>query len=279
MSLTTVPNNMMSFDGGAFSFRNKIINGDMRIGQRNNGTAVTHSGMSNLYVIDRMVCNSTGTPQFSVQRVADAPPGFTHSAKLMTTTAGTPAAGDFSYFGQYIEGFTGSDLAFGTAAAKTVTVSFWVKSSLTGAFGGALKNGAVNRAYPFTYTINSANTWEYKSVTIAGDTTGTWATDNTVGVSLFFDTGSGANNKATAGAWGSTTALGAPGVVNLVETAAATWNVTGIQLEVGSTATPFEHRPYGLELALCQRYFYKLFPGVTGDYSGQDFHIRVHNLS
>lgn len=242
---------------GALSSRNKIINGAMVHDQRNAGTAVTHSGSSNLYVLDRWACNSTGTPQFSVQRVADGPVGFTYSSKLTTTTSGTPAAGDFSYYIQYFEGNNVADLEFGTADAKTVTVSFYVKSSLTGTFGGALKNATPNRAYPFSYTISSANTWEYKTVTIAGDTTGTWATDNTIGMSLAFDTGSGSNNKGTAGAWAATTDLGVTGGVNLVETASATWQITGVQLEVGEKATPFEHRSYGDELARCQRYYYK----------------------
>ena len=240
---------------GALSNRNKIINGAMAHDQRNAGSAVTHTGSSNLYVLDRWVCNSTGTPQFSVQRVADGPTGFSYSSKLTTTTSGTPASGDFSYYAHYIEGNNVADLAFGTANAKTITVSFYVKSSLTGTFGGALKNAVPNRAYPFSYTITSANTWEYKTITIAGDTAGTWATDATTGLNLAFDTGSGSNNKGTAGAWAATTDLGVTGGVNLVESASATWQITGVQLEVGSKATPFEHRSYGDELARCQRYY------------------------
>ena len=241
---------------GSLSGRNRIINGSMTVDQRNAGASVTHSGGSNLYVLDRWVCNSNGTPQFSVQRVADAPAGFVNSSKLTTTTSGTPAAGDFSYYGQYIEGFNVSDLAWGTASAKAITVSFWVKSSLNGAFGGAVKNNDVNRAYPFSYSISSANTWEYKTVTIPGDTAGTWLTDSGIGMILFFDTGSGTNNKGTAGAWNSTTNVGVTGSVNLVATASATWQITGVQLEAGSVATPFERRSYGQELALCQRYAY-----------------------
>jgi hypothetical protein len=239
---------------GPLSNRNKIINGAMVIDQRNAGAAVTHSGSADLYVIDRMVLNSTGTPQFSCQQVTDAPPGFTFSAKLTTTTVGTPAAADFSYFGQYIEGFNVADFAFGTASATTVTISFWVKSSLTGTFGGALRNGLNNRAYPFTYAISAANTWEYKTVTIPGDTTGTWANTNGRGMILLFDTGSGSNNKGTAGAWNATSNIGATGGTNLVATAGATWQITGVQLEAGTVATPFEHRSFGQELALCQRY-------------------------
>ena len=249
---------------GALSSRNKLINGAMVHDQRNAGTAVTHTGSANLYVLDRWACNSTGTPQFSVQRVADGPTGFTYSSKLTTTTSGTPAANDSSYYIQYIEGNNVADLEFGTAGAKTVTVSFYVKSSLTGTFGGALKNGATNRAYPFSYTISSASTWEYKTVTIAGDTSGTWATDNTIGMGLAFDTGSGSNNKGTAGAWAATADLGVTSGVNLVETASATWQITGVQLEIGTKATPFEHRNYGDELARCQRY-YETSGGTGGD--------------
>jgi hypothetical protein len=252
-------NSTLTVNGAAVSgftgFKNRIINPEMDIDQRNNGAAVTHSGTSNLYVLDRFVCNSTGTPQFSVQRVADAPAGFTFSSRLTTTTAGTPAAGDFSYYGQYIEGFNIADLAFGTASAATVTISFWVKSSLTGTFSGTLKNGSNNRAYPFTYAISVVNTWEYKTVTIPGDTTGTWATDNGYGMTLFFDTGSGSNNKGTAGAWNSTANVGVTGAINLVATAAATWQITGVQLERGSNATSFEFRDYGRELIMCQRYY------------------------
>ena len=260
-ALTVNGNNISAVN--SMGFRNRIINGDMGIDQRNAGAAVTHSGTSNLYVLDRWACNSTGTPQFSVQQVADAPTGFVNSSKLTTTTAGTPAAGDFSYYLQYIEGLNVADLNFGTASALTVTLSFWVKSSLTGTFGGTLKNGAVNRAYPFSYTINSAGTWEYKTVTIPGDTTGTWLTTNGIGMTVAFDTGSGANNKGTAGAWNATSNIGVTGGVNLVATAAATWQITGVQLEAGTVATPFERIDYGRELMMCQRYYEKSYPIAT----------------
>ena len=252
---TVSVNSIAMPSAGALSNRSKIINGAMVHDQRNAGSAVTHTGSANLYVLDRWVCNSTGTPQFSVQRVADGPTGFSYSSKLTTTTSGTPAAGDLSYYAHYIEGNNVADLVFGTANAKTITVSFYVKSSLTGTFGGALKNAVPNRAYPFSYTITSANTWEYKTVTIAGDTTGTWATDATIGLNLAFDTGSGSNNKGTAGAWAATADLGVTGGVNLVESASATWQITGVQLETGTNATPFEYRSYGDELLRCSRYF------------------------
>jgi hypothetical protein len=240
---------------GGLGFRNRIINGDMRIDQRNEGAAVTHSGGSNLYTLDRWVCNSTGTPQFSVQRVADAPAGFINSAKITTTTAGTPASGDFSYFGQYLEGLNVADLGFGTASAKTIAVSFWIKSSLTGTFGGIIGNPANNRRYPFSFSIDLANTWEFKTLAIPGDTTGTWPTTNGVGLLFFLDTGSGSTIKGTAGAWAASNVIGVTGGTNLVASAAATMNITGVQLEIGNAATEFERRPFGQEQELCFRYF------------------------
>lgn len=242
---------------GGLGFRNRIINGDMRIDQRNEGTAVTHPGSSNVYSLDRWVANATGAPRFSMQRVADAPAGFINSVKLTTTTSGTPASGDFCYFGQYVEGQNMSDLAFGTASASEVTLSFWIKSSLTGTFGGKLGNSANDRAYVFSFSISAANTWEKKTVTITGDTTGTWLSTNGRGFALFFDLGSGSTLKGTAGSWGSTNYVGVTGGINLVATAAATMNITGVQLEAGNAATEFERRPFGQELALCQRYFEK----------------------
>jgi hypothetical protein len=258
MAVTTGGTVAAAFNSNGLFFRNRIINGDMRIDQRNAGAAVTHSGSADLYVLDRWVCNSTGTPQFSVQQVTDAPTGFVNSSKLTTTTSGTPAAGDFSYYRQYIEGTNIADLGWGAAGALTITLSFWVKSSLTGTFGGALTNNAGNRFYVFSYVINSANTWEYKTVTISGDTTGTWLTTTGRGITVSWDTGSGSTNKTTAGSWGTTVAVGVTGGVNLVATASATWQITGVQLETGSVATPFERRPYGEMLMLCQRYCQKL---------------------
>jgi hypothetical protein len=161
-------------------------------------------------------------------------------------------------FTQLIEGFNTADLAWGTASAKTVTLSFWVRSSLTGTFGGALQNNDATRSYPFTYTINAANTFEYKTVTIAGDTTGTWLTDNQTGIGVRFSLGTGTTYSGTAGAWAAADYRSATGAVSLVGTNGATLYITGVQLEVGSTATSFDYRPYGTELALCQRYYWKI---------------------
>jgi hypothetical protein len=156
---------------------------------------------------------------------------------------------------QYIEGFNVADLGWGTASAQTITVSFWVRSSLTGTFAGSVSNSAANRSYVFTYNISSANTWEYKTITIAGDTSGTWLTNNGRGILLTFDLGNGSNYQATAGSWVSQYAVGTSSSVKVISTVGATWQITGVQLEKGSTATSFDYRPYGTELALCQRYY------------------------
>ena len=146
-------------------------------------------------------------------------------------------------------------MAWGNASASPVTLSFWVRSSLTGTFGGSLNNGGFNRAYPFTYTISAANTWEYKTITVAGDTTGTWATGNTTGIHLYFNLGAGSSFSGTAGAWASSGVVSATGATSVVGTSGATFYITGVQLEKGSTATSFDYRPYGTELVLCQRYY------------------------
>jgi hypothetical protein len=250
----TFPDSTNQFSGGAFSFKNRILNGDMRIDQRNAGAAVTANGS---YAVDRFRLNfNVSGSGFSWQQDSSAPVGFIKSTKVTVTSSGTPGATDVSVYSQQIEGTNVADLGFGTANAKTVTVSFWVRSSLTGTFSGGLRNSANDRLYPFTYSISSADTWEYKTATIPGDTSGTWLTDTGIGIRVLFDLGSGSDRRATAGAWSSiASGTGATGSVSLVETNGATFYITGVQLEVGSVATPFERRPYGTELALCQRYF------------------------
>lgn len=239
------------------SFRNRIINGDMRIDQRNAGASVS-VGATGAYTLDRWSYYSTQASKLTVQRNAGSvtpPVGFTNYMGFTSTSAFSLAASDYFIMTQAIEGFNVSDLSFGTANAKTITLSFWVYSSLTGAFGGAIENSSQARAYPFSYTISSANTWEQKSVTIAGDTTGTWVTDNGLGLWLMFSLGTGSAFAGTAGAWVSSQKLGTTGTTSVVGTNGATWYITGVQLEVGSVATEFERRPYGTELALCQRYY------------------------
>ena len=243
-------------------FRNRIINGDMRIDQRNAGAAVTINTTGNIFSVDRFF--SSGQPTdgvFTLQQSSTAPSGFVNSViATVTTQDASIGATQFYLFNQYIEGANVADLAWGTASAKTVTLSFWVRSSLTGTFGGAISNSAQNRAYPFTYTILAANTYEYKTITIIGDTSGTWLTTTGIGIRLHFDLGVGSTYRGTAGAWDGATYLGAIGATNVIGNLNATWYITGVQLEAGSTATEFECRPIGTELALCQRYYYRTGP-------------------
>ena len=240
------------------SFTNRIINGAMVIDQRNAGASVTPNGT---YVLDRWIYENSQTSKFTAQQNQNSvtpPAGFTYYSGLTSSSAYTLLAGDYFLYRQKIEGYNIADLAWGTANAATITLSFWVRSSLTGTFGACLLNGASNRSYPFTYTISTANTWEQKSVTVAGDTSGTWLTTNGIGLHVGFSLGTGSTFSGTAGAWTGSTLLSATGAVSVVGTNGATWYVTGVQLEKGSTATSFDYRPYGTELQLAQRYFVNL---------------------
>jgi hypothetical protein len=172
-------------------------------------------------------------------------------------------ASDYFAVGQSIEGFNIADLGWGAAGASSITISFWVRSSLTGNFGGSLRNSSYNRSYPFSYTILSANTFEYKTVTVAGDTTGTWSSDNSSGIEVLFGLGVGSTYSGTAGAWAAANYISATGATSVVGTNGATFYITGVQLEPGSVATPFERRSYGAELALCQRYYQKSYDQTT----------------
>ena len=255
---------------GPLSNRNKIINGDMRIDQRNAGAAVTVNSTANTYGVDRWFGSGQNTDGvFTIDQTTDAPDGFTNSTRITVTTADASIGATQNYlFRQAIEGNNVYDLDFGTASAKTITFSFWVRSSLTGTFGGALNNAANDRNYPFTYSISAANTWEYKTVTVTGDTTGTWLTDTGRGITLTFQIGVGSSRVATAGSWtGTSLVYGATGATNVIETLNATLDITGVQLEVGSVATPFEHRSYGDELARCQRYFQYFPAGAVGQWN------------
>ena len=232
--------------------KNIIINGDMRIDQRNAGASVTPT--DGLYTVDRWLFRVSQASKLTAQQVTDAPTGFDYSLKVTSSSAYSIGSGDFFECEQRIEGNNVYQLDLGTSDAKTITISFWVKSSLTGTFGGSLANVAFNRSYPFEYTISSANTWEKKTVTVALDTTGTWATDNTIGLRAQFGLGVGNNWAGTAGSWIATGTWSATGATSVVGTSGATWQITGVQLEVGDTATSFEHRPYDMELARCMRY-------------------------
>lgn len=248
--------------GSQFTMRNKILNGAMVIDQRNAGASITPT--TNQYGVDRWTFNASAASKFTAQQVTDAPTGFGYSIKMTSSSAYTVGAGELFATMQAIEGFNFYDLCFGTASAKTVTISFWVKSSLTGTFGGSLSNYAQNRFYPFTYTISSANTWEQKTVTITGDTSGTWVGASSAGAAyLWFSIGAGSSLSQAAGSWTSSSGYSATGATSVVGTNAATWQVTGVQLEIGTAATPFEYRNYQQELAMCQRYYCKTYDTTT----------------
>ncbi len=269
---TATINSMTPTADSLQGFRNRIINGDMRIDQRNATTTVNDSS-ANFYSVDRWYGTGEATDGVFTLAIANTgPSGFTNSLKATVTTADASLGATQRYIvAQRIEGTNVSDLAWGSASAKTVTLSFWVFSSVTGTFGGALRNSAADRAYPFTYAINSANTWEQKSITIVGDTSGTWLTTTGVGIFLAFSLGSGTDRSGTAGAWNGNNNFSATGATSVIGTLNATWYITGVQLEVGSVATPFERRDYGRELAMCQRYYQKIFPQATNIHLASGF--------
>ena len=248
--------------------RNRIINGDMRIDQRNAGASVTPTA-DGTYTLDRWKTSLTQSSKFSVQQQTSVVPvGFTYALKITSLSAYSVGAGDTFSIYQVLEGFNVADLEWGTANAKTITLSFQVYSSLTGTFGGAIVAPSFGFSYPFSYSVPSANTWTTISVTIAGPTTGTFGTTNGNGFSVFFGLGSGATYSGTAGAWASSSALTATGATSVVGTNGATFYLTGVQLEVGTAATPFERRQYGQELMLCQRYYQTAGSGAFGSFDG-----------
>ena len=254
MPLTTVNPALLDTQAQYTGFKNRLINSAMVIDQRNAGASVTPT--SGQYTLDRWITYVGAASKLSIQRSSVAPTGFNNSALITSLSAYTVGASETFLFGHKIEGFNFADMGWGTAAAATITISFWVRSSLTGTFGGSLGNGADNRWYPFSYTISAANTWEQKTITVAGDTTGTWVgATNGIGLNVYFNLGTGATLSGPAGVWSSTTYYSNTGAVSVVGTNGATFYITGVQLEKGSTATSFDYRPYGTELALCQRYY------------------------
>lgn len=244
--------------GAAVGFRNRIINGDMRIDQRNAGASVTN-GTTDAYCLDRFTIAGTVASKFTAQRSTTAPSGFTNSLLITSSSAYTVGASDFFYVMQGIEGSNVSDLAFGSASAQSITISFWVRSSITGTFGGAVRNkiAGADRSYPFSYSISASNTWEKKTITVAGDTSGTWTTDNSCSITVCIGLGVGTTYSGTSGSWAGSNLVSSSSATSVVGTNGATFYITGVQLEAGSTATDFERRLYGTELALCQRYYLK----------------------
>jgi hypothetical protein len=263
---------MVDSSGGIMSpissvMRNRIINGSMVIDQRNAGASVTNTAGA-VYTVDRYFIQGSQASKFTAQQNAGSvtpPVGFSNYLGITSSSAYSVLTGDYFFLQHRIEGFNTSDLGYGTVNAKTTTLSFQVYSSLTGTFGGSLLNSANNRSYPFSYTVSSANTWTQISITIAGDTTGTWVgATNGTGLKVSFSLGMGSTYSGTAGAWAGSELYSATGATSVVGTNGATWYVTGVQLEKGSSATGFEYRQYQQELALCQRY-YQQFVGGAGN--------------
>ena len=263
-------------------FKNRIINGGMVIDQRNAGASVTPT--AGQYLVDRWYYQASQTAKFTAQQNAGSvtpPVGFSKYLGATSLSSYSVPTGEAYSINYSIEGLNVADLSWGTASAETVTLSFRVYSSLTGTFGGVLNNSGATRNYTFSYSIPVANTWTTISVTIAGDTTGTWLTTNGIGISLKWSVGAGASLLGTAGVWGATQYYGAAGQVNVVSTNAATFYITGVQLEKGSVATSFDYRPYGTELSLCQRYYFKsesfssLVFNAVGTYSSYQFKVSM----
>jgi hypothetical protein len=263
MPLTTVQAGMLDTTAQYYSFKNRLINGGMVISQRVGTTSTTVSAVS-VYGLDRWRVNSSQASKISFQQQSIASPQscgnnrFTMNVTSLAAT--TVGASDYYGVNQFVEGFNMQDLGWGTSAAQTVTLSFWIYATVTGTYSGAIRTGdSSNYSYPFTYSIAAANTWEFKTVTIPGPTAGTWGTGTSVGLDVWFSVGTGSTFKGTAGSWSANNYVAATGEIALVNTNAAAWYITGVQLEKGSTATSFDYRPYGTELALCQRYYARIY--------------------
>jgi hypothetical protein len=245
-----------SLNGGPLAgMRNRVINGDMRIDQRRAGASWTvPSGAA--YGVDRWEFVLSQASKFTAVQGSAGVPGFNKWFGVTVVAAYTPVAGDYIFIQQVIEGLNIADFGFGAAGAQSVTLSFWVYTSVAGTHSGSLINGNSTRSYPFTFQVPTANTWTKIAVTIPGDVTGTWTTDNTAGVAVAFNLGSGSTFLGPPGVWAAGfNYAGATGSVSLITTLNAVFNFTGVQLEPGTVATPFERRLYGAELALCQRYY------------------------
>lgn len=234
-------------------FRNKIINGAMVIAQR--GTSAITGSSSGQYPVDRFtVYNGTGTVTF--QQSTTAPTGFSNSMVATVTATGSYGTGGYTQIGHAIEGYNVADLAWGTSGAKPIVLSFWCRASVTGAYNVAIQNGGQTRSYVTTFTVNAANTWEYKTIYVNGDTTGTWATDNTAGMRVWFNLGVGSNFDTAANTWTAGSLYSTSGAIDFAANSGATFYLTGVQLEQNYQPTPFEQRPIGIEMELCQRYYY-----------------------
>jgi hypothetical protein len=280
MALSKVDPNFLNVSqvGGR---RNLIINGAMTIDQRNEGSSVANINAAGSYIVDRWKSMSVNTwggsgAIFTMQQNMDSltpPAGFKHYLGVLCQNGDSSLPSNASHdLSQMIEGHDSIRLAWGTSDAKDVTLSFWVRSNLTGTFGGSITNGTYSEYYVWSYTIDAANTWEYKTVTISGETSGAWQTSNNIGLGVNFNLNAGSAVQSTPGVWTSGPDVGPTGQQQIGLTTNNVFYITGVQLEVGDTATPFEHRSYAEELSLCQRYFQrKLIP--------QDYNDSLNNSS
>jgi len=283
MPIQTAADSISNSAGSPYGFKNRIINGAMAIDQRNAGASVNTSGAWT-YPVDRFSVITGGTggaAVFATQRSTVAPTGFTNSLSLtLSTVDSSKASTELSSIRYPVEGIDCRDLMYGTAGAVTTTLSFWVRSSLTGTYCVKYGNSANDRSYVATYTINVANTWEYKTVTIPGDTTGTWVNDTTAcGIQIWWDLGSGSSYNTTAGSWTAGTYQRTTAQADVTGTSGATFYITGVQLEKGSQATAFDYRPYGYELQLCERYYQKFNGNGSNGNTGDGGVFVTHNWS
>ena len=267
---------------GEIGSRNKLINGDMQISQRKGTTSVAYTNAQ--YTLDRwQVVNDAGGSKFTTQQVDDAPVGFKKSLKMTSSSAYSVPADEVYGVGQKIEGFNSNPLMFGSSDAKSITISFFVKSSLFGTFSGSVLNQDMTRGYPWTYTISAANQWEYKTVTVAGSTDGTWLHDHREGMRIFWNMGSGTNRSGTAGQWSTSQyTFGATGATSVVGTNGATLQITGCQVEEGTVATDFEHRSFDQQFKSCERYYEKSYdhlviPGTANTDEGMVMWLANRN--
>jgi len=245
------------YNDGALSNRRINHNGDMRVAQRGTASVTPTSGGS-LYPVDRWGAYANPSSKYSAQQQTGGPNGFDNYVRITSLSNHTSSASDFFPFFTNLEGQDVQQFQYGSSDAKDVTLSFWVRSSLTGDFSVSFRAQGATVSYVSTYTINVANTWEYKTITVTGNTSTSIDNDNTLGFDINFDLGHGSSNETTANTWVAGSQNRIAGTVRLVETNSATLDITGVQLEVGDTATPHEHRSYGDELARCRRYFARM---------------------
>jgi len=262
MPIQTAIDSISNSQGSPFGFKNRIINGAIVIDQRQAGSNVAASAASNggYHTADRWASSLTQSSKLTFQQVADAPTGFKYSMKLTSVSSYTPLSSDYFGVMQLIEGYNVADLDYGLSTAKATSLSFWVKSSITGTFSGSLYS-ATNKGNPFSYTISAANTWTYVTINnIVGDTaTALYSTTNGIGLYVYFSFGAGSSQLGSAGTWQNGTILGVTGQTNHIATNGATLQITGVQLEKGTQATSFDYRDYGNELRMCQRYYEKSY--------------------